>query len=102
MFATDATACRVAAAAVDAGHDRQMPPDLRKFFYLPFAHSEDLADQDRAVALGRHLGAPDSASSERHRDIVRRFGRFPHRNPILGRTMTEEEQAFLDQGGYAG
>ena len=92
MYATDATARRIAATAVDAGHDQQMPPDLRKFFYLPFAHSEDLADQDRAAALGRHLGAPDSASSERHRDIVRRFRRFPHRNPILGRTMTEEEQ----------
>jgi uncharacterized protein (DUF924 family) len=102
MYATDATARRIAAAAVDAGHDRQMPPDFRKFFYLPFAHSEDLADQDRAVALGRHLGSPDAASSERHRDIVRRFGRFPHRNPILGRTMTEEEQDFLDHGGYAG
>jgi uncharacterized protein (DUF924 family) len=102
MYATDATARRIAAAAVDAGHDRQMPPDLRKFLYLPFAHSEDLADQDRAVALSRHLGTPDSVSSERHRDIVRRFGRVPHRNPILGRTMTEEEQDFLDQGGYAG
>ena len=102
MYATDATARRVAAAAVDAGHDRQMPPDLRKFFYLPFAHSEDLADQERSVALCRLLGPPDSVSSERHRDIVRRFGRFPHRNSVLGRTMTEEEQHFLDQGGYAG
>ena len=86
----------------DAAHDQQMPPQLRIFFYLPFAHSEDLADQDRAVALCRHLGPPNSVNSERHRDIVRRFGRFPHRNPILGRTMTEEEQDFLDKGGYAG
>ena len=102
MYATDAAARRIAAAAVDAGRDRQMPPELRKFFYLPFAHSEDLADQDRSVALCRALGPPDDANSERHRDIVRRFGRFPHRNPILGRNMTALEQAFLDQGGYAG
>jgi uncharacterized protein (DUF924 family) len=102
MYATDAAARRIAAAAVDAGHDQAMPPDLRKFFYLPFAHSEDLADQERSVALCRFLGSPDSAHSERHRDIVKRFGRFPHRNPILGRNMTAEEQEFLDQGGYAG
>jgi len=102
MYATDAAARRIAAAAVDAGRDQQMPPDLRKFFYLAFAHSEDLADQERCVALCRDLGSPDSINSERNRDIVRRFGRFPHRNPILGRTMTEEEQDFLDQGGYAG
>jgi len=102
MYATDTAARRIAAAAIDAGRDRQMPTDLRKFFYLPFAHSEDLADHDRSVALCRALGPPDDANSERHRDIVRRFGRFPHRNPILGRKMTVLEQAFLDQGGYGG
>jgi uncharacterized protein (DUF924 family) len=89
MYATDAAARRMATAAVEAGHDQQMPPELRTFFYLPFGHSD-------------HLGAPDSVSSERHRDIVRRFGRFPHRNSILGRNMTDAEQEFLDQGGYAG
>ena len=102
MYATDPAARRIAAAAVEAGHDQAIPPDLRKFFYLPFAHSEDLADQDRSVVLGRHLGPLDSENSHRHRDIVKRFGRFPHRNPILGRRMTPEEQEFLDQGGYAG
>ena len=102
MYATDAAARRIAALAVDAGRDRHMPEELRTFFYLPFSHSEDLADQERCVALSRHLGSPDSTDSERHRDIVKRFGRFPHRNAILGRNMTEEEQAFLDQGGYAG
>ena len=77
--------------------------ELRKFFYLPFAHSEDLADQDRSVALCRSSRAAGLRKiRERHRDIVKRFGRFPHRNPILGRTMTPEEQEFLDQGGYAG
>jgi uncharacterized protein (DUF924 family) len=102
MYASDAAARRIAAAAVAAGHDQSVPPELRTFFYLPFAHSEDLADQQRSVALCRRLGPPDSANAERHRDIVRRFGRFPHRNPILGRTTTREEQDFLDQGGYAG
>jgi uncharacterized protein (DUF924 family) len=102
MYATDAAARRIAAAAIDAGHDRAMPPELRTFVYLPFAHSEEIADQERSVALCRHLGPPDSAHSQRHHDIVRRFGRFPHRNSILGRNMTREEQEFLDQGGYAG
>jgi uncharacterized protein (DUF924 family) len=102
MYATDAAARRIATAAVDAGHDRHLPKELRAFFYLPFGHSEDLGDQERCVALCRHLGPPDSTSSERHRDIVRRFGRFPHRNSILGRNMMPEEETFLDQGGYAG
>jgi uncharacterized protein (DUF924 family) len=102
MYATDATARRTAAAAVDAGHDRQMPKELRTFFYLPFGHSEILADQERSVALCRVLGSPDFANAQRHRDIVKRFGRFPHRNAILGRKMTQEEQAFLYRGGYAG
>jgi uncharacterized protein (DUF924 family) len=102
MYATDAMARAAAAAAIDAGHDHAMPLDLQVFFYLPFAHSEDLADQDRSVALVRRLGEPNASHAERHRGIVRRFGRFPHRNPILGRTMTPEEQRFLDEGGYAG
>ena len=102
MYASDATARRIAAAAIEAGHDRQAPPELRLFLYLPFAHSEDISDQERSVVLCRQLGPPNSGNSERHRDIVRRFGRFPHRNPTLGRAMTEEEQDFLDQGGYAG
>jgi uncharacterized protein (DUF924 family) len=102
MYASDTTARRIAAAAIAAGHDRLVAPELRTFCYLPFAHSEDLADQQRSVALCKPLGPPDSVNAERHRDIVRRFGRFPHRNPILGRMMTEEERDFLDQGGYAG
>ena len=102
MYASDTAARRIAAAAIAAGHDQRVMPDLRIFFYLPFGHSEELADQERSVALCRPLGPPDSAHSERHRDIVRRFGRFPHRNPILGRIMTQDEQIFLDQGGYAG
>jgi uncharacterized protein (DUF924 family) len=102
MYASDALARDVAAAAIGAGHDGAFPTELRLFFYLPFGHSENLADQERSVALNRRLGQPDLSHAERHRDIVRRFGRFPHRNPILGRTMTREEQRFLDGGGYAG
>ena len=102
MYATDALARDVAAAAVDAGHDRAVEARLPLFFYLPFGHSEDLADQERSVALARRLGQPDLSHAERHRDIVRRFGRFPHRNPILGRAMRPEEQRFLDDGGYRG
>jgi uncharacterized protein (DUF924 family) len=102
MYATDAMAQTLAAAAIDVGHDGAIEPELRLFFYLPFAHSEDLADQECSVALARGLGQPHLAHAEGHRDIVRRFGRFPHRNPILGRPMTPEEQRFLDEGGFAG
>jgi uncharacterized protein (DUF924 family) len=102
MYATDARARHVAAAAVAAGHDRAFEPDLQLFFYLPFGHSEDLNDQERSVALTERLGEPNISHAKRHCGIVRRFGRFPHRNPILGRAMTADEQRFLDAGGYAG
>ncbi len=85
-----------------AGYDQQLPRELRKFFVLPFAHSEDLADQERSVALARRIGPDDLAHAEHHRDIVRRFGRFPHRNKILGRESTPEEKEYLDNGGYSG
>jgi uncharacterized protein (DUF924 family) len=75
---------------------------MRLFFYLPFAHSENLDDQERSVALTERLGEPNISHARRHCDIVRRFGRFPHRNPILGREMTKDEQRFLAEGGYAG
>jgi uncharacterized protein (DUF924 family) len=102
MYATDASARKAAALALAAGYDRSFPLELRKFFVLPFAHSEDLADQERSVALARQLGAEDLAHAEHHRDIVRRFGRFPHRNRILGRESSREETEYLANGGYAG
>ena len=78
-------------------------PDLRSFFYLPFEHSEDLADQERGIAFYKALGDAENLKwAELHADIIRRFGRFPHRNAVLGRTTTPEEQAFLDDGGFAG
>lgn len=100
MYATDAYARYVGTLAVAAGFDRQVDAELRLFFYLPFAHSEDLADQERSVALHEELG--DTSKACRHREIIRRFGRFPHRNAILGRAATAEEQAYLDGGGFAG
>ena len=102
MYWTDAPARGLADAAIEAGYDRQVRPELKLFFYLPFGHSEDIAHQERAVALCSGLRPSDLARAEHHRDIIRRFGRFPHRNPILRRTMTAEEQRFLDEGGFAG
>jgi uncharacterized protein (DUF924 family) len=102
MYATDALAREIARAAVAAGHDQAVEARLRIFFYLPFGHSEDLADQEMCVALADKLGGESAKHARGHRDIVRTFGRFPHRNAILGRTMTAEEQAFLDGGGFKG
>lgn len=102
MYATDAAARDVAARAVAAGFDRGVPLELQLFVILPFGHSEVLADQERSVELSRRLGQPNLAHAEHHRDIVRRFGRFPHRNAILGRASTEAERHYLDNGGYRG
>lgn len=102
MYDTDALARRAAATAFAAGYDQRIPVELRKFFLLPYAHSEDLADQERSVALARRIGPEDLKHAEHHRDIVRRFGRFPHRNRILGRDSTAEEQHYLANGGYQG
>lgn len=99
-FATDAQARGVARAALAAKHDEHVPKEMRFFFYLPFEHSEAIADQDLSVDLHRAIGMPEWA--EQHRDIIRRFGRFPHRNAALGRETTPEEQAFLDAGGFSG
>ncbi len=148
MFATDAQARAVADAAITVGHDRAVPPALRQFFYLPFMHSEALADQEKSLTLYAALAAdnaPDARSAKaveeagaggaareadraggskdtqeargaagaiepldatrharEHHDIVARFGRFPHRNAVLGRASTAAELTFLDDGGFAG
>jgi uncharacterized protein (DUF924 family) len=102
-YATDPLALAVARRATAKGFDRQIALPERTFFYLPFEHSEELADQERAVALMRETGDADSLKwAELHADIIRRFGRFPHRNAVLGRATTPEEQAFLDAGGFSG
>ncbi len=102
-FATDPLAQAAADRALSAGHDRATPMPLRIFFYLPFEHAENLAQQARCVAL---MEATSDAEFVKyaiiHRDIIARFGRFPHRNAALGRLTTTEEQAFLDAGGFAG
>jgi uncharacterized protein (DUF924 family) len=102
-YATDAAAILVAERAIDRGFDKAVAPVMRGFFYLPFMHSEALADQDRCVALYEEAGLEDVKWARHHRDIIRRFGRFPHRNAILARESTAEERAYLaEEGAFAG
>jgi hypothetical protein len=93
---------QVARKALAAGFDEHVDRDLRVFFYLPFSHSEDLADQEVALAKNKALGAPYLQHAQGHHDIVRTFGRFPHRNEIFGRETTQAEREFLDNGGFKG
>ena len=102
-FAADPAARALADRALARGFDQQVPEHERLFFYLPFEHSESLADQDRCCDLVRALGNADLLHwAELHADIIRRFGRFPHRNALLGRTTTPAEKAYLDNDGFAG
>lgn len=102
-WANDPKALAVATAAIDAGFDQQQPEMRRLFFYLPFEHSEVLADQERCMALFSGLDLPEShiAAVHRHHEIIERFGRFPHRNAVLGRESTAEEIAFLKEPNSA-
>jgi uncharacterized protein (DUF924 family) len=102
-FAADPLARAAAGRAINRGFDRQTAKEERPFFYLPYMHSETLADQERCYELCH--AAEDEGTlkyAELHADIIRRFGRFPHRNAALGRVTTPEEQAFLDGGGFGG
>lgn len=105
-FATDAAARQMARGAIARGRDLAIPEPQRVFFYMPFEHSEDLADQDWSVALMEaRLTDTDggyATHARAHREVIRRYGRFPFRNAALDRTSTIAEQAFLDAGGYAG
>lgn len=95
-FARDAKARALATRAVERGLDAGLAPAERLFLYLPFEHSEDLADQDRSVELFGRIGDPEWLDyARRHRAVVARFGRFPHRNSVLGRVSTPEEEALL-------
>lgn len=99
-FASDPVAFWIAQAAVAKGFDASLTKDERSFLYLPFEHAEDAVAQARCVALMATLGDPDlSKWAEAHKAIIDRFGRFPHRNSILGRTSTAEEVEFLKQPG---
>ncbi|AVO44738.1 DUF924 family protein [Phreatobacter cathodiphilus] len=102
MYATDPLALSFARRADTRGDDGRIDPALRVFLYLPYSHSEVLADQERAVALNRRIGAPYLDHAVGHLDVVARFGRFPHRNALMGRETAEEERAFLAEGGFAG
>jgi len=102
-FSADDKARVIADAAIKAGFDMELPASARQWFYLPFMHSEALADQDRCLELAPRTGLPATHEfAVLHRDIIVRFGRFPHRNRLLGRETTPEEQAFLDDGGFSG
>jgi len=109
-FAQDDAARKIAAQGLESGIDRLLRPIERLFFYLPFEHSEELEDQDRSVELFRALAlsVPEKQRPTfdafvdyalRHREVIARFGRFPHRNRILGRESTPEEEVFLEQPG---
>lgn len=102
-YAADPVAREVADRAIARGFDQKFQPAERSFFYLPCEHSEALADQERCIALFQAMGDADLLKwAELHAGIIRRFGRFPHRNAVLGRSTTAEEQAFLDGGGFGG
>ena len=102
-FSGDAKAIETARIALARFYPAAYPIPMRVFFYVPFEHSEQLADQELSCALFATLGREDyDKYAISHRDIIVRFGRFPHRNAVLGRTSTPEEQAFLDEGGFAG
>ena len=102
-YASDALALAVASRAIARGADQRIDATLLEFLYMPFMHSEHLPDQLRCIELFRNAGNTETLKyAEDHAGIVARFGRFPHRNLILGRTTTPEEQAFLDAGGFSG
>jgi uncharacterized protein (DUF924 family) len=102
-YSGDALALEVVNRALARGVDLRIAADLLEFLYLPLMHSEHSADQERCVELFRNTRNADNLGyAEQHADIIRRFGRFPHRNAVLGRIATPEEQAFLDGGGFSG
>ncbi|MCK4711611.1 MAG: DUF924 domain-containing protein [Marinosulfonomonas sp.] len=104
-FATDEIARCVAKKAIDKKWDMRVPEPERQFFYLPLMHSESLADQERCICLIK-TRMPDTGESnllhaKAHREVIRRFGRFPYRNVALGRQDTALEVEFIEQGGYS-
>lgn len=101
-YATDGLARHYASRALTLALDTQVDAALRTFFYLPFEHSEDIADQQRALELFGRLPGENMRWAQLHYDIILRFGRFPHRNAALGRESTAEERAYLAEGGFQG
>jgi uncharacterized protein (DUF924 family) len=101
-YKADPVALMAADRAIERGFDHKVEPQFRRFFYLPFMHSESLADQERSVALNEALGEDSTKWARHHHEIIARFGRFPHRNAILGRETTPEEEAFLKESDFRG
>lgn len=99
-FAWDAQALGAAERMVAKGWDMELPKARRSFVYMPFMHAEDLAAQERCVELTEPLPGTTHKHAVAHRDVIAKFGRFPHRNAVLGRESTEAEKAFLADGGY--
>jgi len=98
-FSSEAAAREVAGRAIERGFDQLLGDPQKAFLYMPFMHSESLADQDRSVALFEAAGLSENLSfAKHHREIIRRFGRFPHRNAIFGREDTVQERAYLASG----
>jgi uncharacterized protein (DUF924 family) len=102
MYATDPLARLFASQALTRGHDLEVERELRRFFYLPFAHSEKLEDQRLSVKLSYRASPNYLETTRGHSWVIQQFGRFPHRNEILGRKTTKAEAAFLRAGGFAG
>lgn len=103
MFATDEQALNIAKQALDKGFDQDLENAKRSWFYMPFMHSENLDDQARCVGLCQAAGLKNNVSfAIQHAEIIRLFGRFPHRNTALGRATTDKEQKFLTDGGFSG
>ena len=102
MYATDPQARRIARSALDRGLDFQVADELRNFMYLPLSHSEDPQDHMLCVVKTAALGDEAQRFAVLHQDIIRRFGRFPHRNAVLGRPSSPQEEEFMAQGGFSG
>lgn len=104
-FSTDRKALCFAKKAIERGYDMRTPEPERQFFYMPLMHSESLTDQERCVRLMKtrmpETGAVNLTHAKVHREVIRKFGRFPYRNDALSRQMTAQENAYLESGGYA-
>jgi len=103
-WAGDSDALAVARQAIERRFDLEVPEGVRRWFYMPFMHAEDLSAQQEGLGyFAGRLDDPETLKfAELHLDIIQRFGRFPHRNAVLGRPSSEAEQRFLDEGGFAG
>lgn len=102
-FATDPMALNIAKRSIAHGYDGSCEEIMKQFFYMPLMHSENIEDQNYCLALCQQSGGAENIEyAIIHRDIIARFGRFPHRNPVFGRVNSDEEDSFLDEGGFAG